>query len=408
MGEDPAACTFPDELRGTWHSSHKGALTFSNTTISEYPIQMSALVSSLDFVCQEKSGSVYLLKSPIAVIAFGQLIDSYLCLDIQRISATKYKYYIGTTMESSINDYVYGIMTQSTISMSDACNRATPYEQGTFITLVKDGEVYTGSAQASCPPNLLAAYSTVTIKNSDESTTCSGNSFDGCSQKLTFKLTYEACASGLTFSTLGDFYCLHSQTSGGITYTIVWNNDTSVTGSSTYRSTCYASQTIGSTLYATEYPGFCQYSNQTSTYVFNQGIKYTMTSQTATCVITKEGGGSGFYYFLIVLGILLVAAIAFVIFIIYKKYKNKIRMMELEVYTEETKSRPQTSMTKENDDRAHDQVPKLPPIFPNKPLVQSNEPVQTEEPASEQTTVEPISSENTEQTELAEPTPDDN
>lgn len=56
------------------------------------------------------------------------------------MSATKYKYFIGTTVDSSINDYVKGVMTQTNISMSDACNRATPYAANTFITLVKDGE----------------------------------------------------------------------------------------------------------------------------------------------------------------------------------------------------------------------------------------------------------------------------
>lgn len=85
-------------------------------------------------------------RSTTAVIAFGQLIDSYICLDIQRISATKYRYYIGTTRESSIDDFVYGIMTQTNITMSDACNRATPYETGTFITLVKDGK-YTNDSE---------------------------------------------------------------------------------------------------------------------------------------------------------------------------------------------------------------------------------------------------------------------
>lgn len=57
-----AACTFPDELRGTWVSSHKGALSFNDSLITEYPIQMSAVVSALDFNCHESSGRTYLIK----------------------------------------------------------------------------------------------------------------------------------------------------------------------------------------------------------------------------------------------------------------------------------------------------------------------------------------------------------
>ena len=91
----------------------------------------------------EKSCKIlFISRSTIAVIAFGQMIDAYICLDIHRVSATKYMYYIGTTIDNSIQDFVKGVMTQTNISITDACNRPTPYETNTFITLVKDGECY--------------------------------------------------------------------------------------------------------------------------------------------------------------------------------------------------------------------------------------------------------------------------
>lgn len=48
-----------------------------------------------------------------------------------------------------------------------------------------------------------------------------------------------------SFSADGMFFCLHSITSNGITYTSVWNNDTTVDGTSTFRCTCYVSYTRG-------------------------------------------------------------------------------------------------------------------------------------------------------------------
>lgn len=39
---------------------------------------------------------------------------------------------------SNINDYVYGVLEGTVISMSDACDRTKPYEAGTFVTLVKE------------------------------------------------------------------------------------------------------------------------------------------------------------------------------------------------------------------------------------------------------------------------------
>lgn len=38
-------------------------------------------------------------------------------------------------------DYIYGRSVGTAVTMSLACNRQTPYEAGTFITLVKDGKL---------------------------------------------------------------------------------------------------------------------------------------------------------------------------------------------------------------------------------------------------------------------------
>lgn len=42
-------------------------------------------------------------------------------------------------MDLTNNDHIKGTLEGSTVVMSDVCNRATPYEDSTYIVLVKDG-----------------------------------------------------------------------------------------------------------------------------------------------------------------------------------------------------------------------------------------------------------------------------
>ncbi|KAJ8297863.1 hypothetical protein KUTeg_024394 [Tegillarca granosa] len=201
------ACTFPGELTGTWYSSHKGNVQFNSSFLTGYSIYMSATVSSLDFQCEEKDGDLYMLKATEAVFAFGNWIDSYLCIELHRVSEYKYYYYLGTTTNG---DYIYGRSVGTAVTMSLACNRQTPYEQGTFVTLVKDGAVVEGLADATCPSSLLAYFYNVTITNSDGTSSCTGSIADGCSTSSTLQYTYNSCATSLKFSSGGMFFCLHS------------------------------------------------------------------------------------------------------------------------------------------------------------------------------------------------------
>lgn len=139
IGLSESVCTFPTEIDGDWYSAYKGKLTFNSTHLTGYPIYMSAAVQSLDFECYINSGRKYLLRATSTALVFGQYIRGYICLELWRVSSTKYYYYHGTSISFTNNDNVFGRVDAVTVDTTLGCNEPEPYSAGSFITLVKDG-----------------------------------------------------------------------------------------------------------------------------------------------------------------------------------------------------------------------------------------------------------------------------
>ncbi|XP_061184457.1 uncharacterized protein LOC133192539 isoform X2 [Saccostrea echinata] len=277
-----SACTFPSEITGDWYSAYKGKLSFNSTHLSGYPIYMSASVQSLDFECYINSDRTYLLRATETALVFGQYIRGYLCIQLWRVSSTKYYYYHGT----------------STIT--------------------------TGASEATCATDLLASYSSVSITDSTGSTSCSPNVMDGCTDRTEMRFTYASgCGNTQKFSTGGFWTCMHSMSSGGNTYLSVWNNDSSVVGTTSYT---YASGVnyqfaclVISGSSATMFPNYCSDSTQTASTVASPGLTMAFTGATQTCYDEVEGGSSAVYYITIVLGALFIIALIILIIILKKK-----------------------------------------------------------------------------------------
>ncbi|XP_063419327.1 uncharacterized protein LOC134702189 [Mytilus trossulus] len=318
-----AICEFPDELQGIWYSSHKGNLNFNGTEVLGYPIAMSATVSELNFNCTEKNGDYYLLMADRYVFTLNTNVRAYICLRLHRVSAYKYYYYLGSTL-TTIYDYVYGVLEGQPVTLSEACDRTEPYEESTFITLIKnDTGIIPAMTESSCPSQFLASYSNVLITDTSGSTTCDGNSVDGCSSNLTaMSYTYQACSSGLVFNSAGSVSCIYYLTSNGITYLHTWNNDVTVDDSTTYRMVCYAMKSIGSTVYATVYPHFCSDVKQNHSDVASPGIKLQFSQSTQTCATSVTDYNYAGYIFLIIIMTILISILVIGGCILYKKLKD--------------------------------------------------------------------------------------
>ncbi|XP_033742590.1 uncharacterized protein LOC117329019 isoform X3 [Pecten maximus] len=268
--------------------------------IDDYPIFMSYSVSSLDFVCEENQGYKYLLKSTTTTLVFGSYIYGYLCIELRRVSPYKYYYYLGTTVEQTVNEHIYGRVAAVTVTMTDACNRAEPYEDSSFIMLVKDGAPYSTLGEASCT-GLLANYGSVTVKDYTGATSCTGSSVVGCSDRTRQQFTYASCATSMVFSSGGLFMCMRATTYGDYIYLSLWNNDTTVDDSSTFRFTCMAISYGGGNAFLTVHPRYCKDASQTATSVPTPGIIMEFSSQTETCEQIVDGATYVMYIVIILI-----------------------------------------------------------------------------------------------------------
>lgn len=325
LGLSESVCTFPSEIDGDWYSAYKGKLTFNSTHLTGYPIYMSAAVQSLDFECYINTDRKYLLRATSTALVFGQYIRGYICLELWRVSSTKYYYYHATTKNPTNHDHVKGFIDSvATGTMATVCDVDEPYNITSFVTLVKDGTIATGDSEATCSSSLLSSYNAVSISDSSGSTTCSSTTMDGCTDRTEMRYTYDAgCGSTLKFSTDGFWTCMRSVTSGGYTYLSVWNNDSSVTGSTTYSYQSgvnyqFACLVISGSS-ATMFPNYCSDSSQTPTSVSSPGLKISFTGVTQTCYEEVEGGSSAVYYITIVLGSLFIIALVILLVILCKK-----------------------------------------------------------------------------------------
>ncbi|XP_061184456.1 uncharacterized protein LOC133192539 isoform X1 [Saccostrea echinata] len=320
-----SACTFPSEITGDWYSAYKGKLSFNSTHLSGYPIYMSASVQSLDFECYINSDRTYLLRATETALVFGQYIRGYLCIQLWRVSSTKYYYYHGTTISPTNKDHIKGVIDiLKNGTLEETCDIAEPYNTSSFVMLVKDGTITTGASEATCATDLLASYSSVSITDSTGSTSCSPNVMDGCTDRTEMRFTYASgCGNTQKFSTGGFWTCMHSMSSGGNTYLSVWNNDSSVVGTTSYT---YASGVnyqfaclVISGSSATMFPNYCSDSTQTASTVASPGLTMAFTGATQTCYDEVEGGSSAVYYITIVLGALFIIALIILIIILKKK-----------------------------------------------------------------------------------------
>lgn len=318
------SCTLPDELTGTWHSAQKGPLTFNSTHIVGYPVFMSVAVQSLDFECIGTSDRKYAFKSTETAFIFGGNFNAYMCVEFWRVSATKYYYLHNTPISPTNNDHTRGSIEGTTPAISAICSISS--DTSSFVAIVKDGSVDDGSSEATCPSDLLNTFSSVTISQYNDASSCANNVMDGCSSKTKMSFTYDpSCTAVHKFSEGGNWTCLRSIVSNGYTYVSLWNNDTTISSSflqpyifvsgQTYRFACLVVSGTSATLF----PKICSDSTQTPTSVSSPGLKLTFSGASSSCSLTTEPESDLVYYIIMILGALFIISLVILLIILYKK-----------------------------------------------------------------------------------------
>lgn len=318
------SCILPDELTGTWHSAQKGPLTFNSTHIVGYPVFMSVAVQSLDFECIGTSDRKYAFKSTETAFIFGGNFNAYMCVEFWRVSATKYYYLHNTPISPTNNDHTRGSIEGTTPAISAICSISS--DTSSFVAIVKDGSVDDGSSEATCPSDLLNTFSSVTISQYNDASSCANNVMDGCSSKTKMSFTYDpSCTAVHKFSEGGNWTCLRSIISNGYTYVSLWNNDTTISSSflqpyifvsgQTYRFACLVVSGTSATLF----PKICSDSTQTPTSVSSPGLKLTFSGASSSCSLTTEPESDLVYYIIMILGALFIISLVILLIILYKK-----------------------------------------------------------------------------------------
>ncbi|CAG2219303.1 unnamed protein product [Mytilus edulis] len=172
-----AECTFPSDLRGSWISADKGILTFTPNTLSDYNIQLSADISSVTFDCNNLSNNQYYLRGNFLFNVLGSSYRPHICLEFYKVTSEKFYYYIGTDIETTINDRIYVDNDVNNVTRDDVCNRHKPFEVGTYVMLIKDGASDT-NLSVICPSDISGNFQNVRFSASDGTNSCSGKNED--------------------------------------------------------------------------------------------------------------------------------------------------------------------------------------------------------------------------------------
>lgn len=311
-------CTFPPDLRGNWISADRGVLTFTSSGLSNYHIQLSVAVSTVDFNCDTLQNDQYYLRGVSSFSVFGYAVRPHICLEFQNITSDKFYYYIATNVEVTVGERIYVRSDSNTVTHGDVCNRQRPYEVGSYIMLIREG-YQANSLAITCPRDVWRTFENVHMATVDGFSSCSGSRLDVCTDKRKMNFTYNACSQSLTFSGGGVWYCLYYTSYGSTTYLAALNLDSALVAGQTYRMVCYTSKWEGSKLRTTVYPGSCR-DNQTDTTVVSPGVVMAMTDVSVNCDLEDGFDLVPFYIGAIAFALLIFGCVG--VCINYKHYKN--------------------------------------------------------------------------------------
>ncbi|KAK7498690.1 hypothetical protein BaRGS_00010067, partial [Batillaria attramentaria] len=214
-------CTLPSSLAGSWVSSRKGAVTFTDKEMSGFSTCASATdcpSTPETLECYRTEGTKYLLRSAVTTLATSagnETVRLYLCLEFTRLSSTKYLYY--------------------------------QLHQGSELESLD-----------SCPAILKAQFNNT--DNACESTLTT------CDDPNVIKVEGTDCTPKPFFSGSGTLGCVYNVTESGTTYLTVFNSGETADGASTFDFTCVAMGLNGETLKFSQNPLECL-DSQTATYV---------------------------------------------------------------------------------------------------------------------------------------------
>ncbi|XP_052792073.1 uncharacterized protein LOC128226224 [Mya arenaria] len=268
----PGQCEFPSQFQNSvWLDSDKGELQFTANTMAGWELRtkLNALDSIVEpnwecFHTESDTDSTYiLLKTPAAIRLFDVEYDTYLCMQMKKISTFSYYYYLLWAQQDIANQERITIKQPGTsindpkaeLCLATSQTQVYPSENEYHILLKQGNEA---DAIQDCPTTFYGQYNYSVTDTSGPVTCDSGTGdWDVCTdyQRMTFN--YTSCNTKIASSANGSVACVFSMTSGSNTLVTVYNEDASVVAGYE-RFTCFISSiSSDGSLELSQSPGSC-------------------------------------------------------------------------------------------------------------------------------------------------------
>lgn len=290
-------CTFNTTFRSKiWHDNTKGTLTFSNTTMTGWTFHSLRSGSSSQTVnkwqCVEHaSNNSYLVlrtQTTFSMSVFGMNMNlyAYLCMALTNITEYSFYYYQRNIPEPNLGYERLKVSSLAIRSAVDVCDFAASVPASEYHVLVLKG--YESRAAINCPNSLLFSgdYEYIAAPNTQYCNT-SQDTWDDCTNTTQMTFNYTTCSQKVAYSENGTLSCVANINSNGYDYTVVYNEDSTITSSSKQFSCICTDGTYASvapnncTAYQTPYK-FPLLADQTTT----NGHKLVVTKVYTTCGTT--------------------------------------------------------------------------------------------------------------------------
>ncbi|KAK3604574.1 hypothetical protein CHS0354_026266 [Potamilus streckersoni] len=235
-------CTLPNVFRNSvWHDSTRGDLNFTNSTMSGW--QTTAYSQSISqwecYIDSHYESNGYLIFKSLQKVTFaGVNFTGYMCMQLTKVTDYSFYYYLLYTQQHNAAEERILYAENATSNVSSICITSSkePLEQ--FHVLIKSG--YEWEARQYCPTPVLGNFD-YTYTGSDGNAYCQNSSdqWRVCSDRQTMTFNYTTCNKIMAYSRGGQVWCVGTVTSS-YTFFMVYNNDSSVDGSATFRFTCFS------------------------------------------------------------------------------------------------------------------------------------------------------------------------
>lgn len=263
------ACTWPPVFQNsTWLDSAQGELVFTTDGMTGFTTRTyNTGENTTSWTCQQETFSttrIIVARSASTFSAFSTLWYTYICFKFTDITNVSYRYYLLRAQEADAGQYRILVNPSYNLTINDVCNATTGATGQEFVTVMKKGSEAT--AFITCP-SLLHGRFDFNYTNSVGTVSCNNASnpehMNVCTDRT--QLAFDVpCATRSIVYASGSVFCVASLTVGTDTFIQLYNNQTTVDNSNTFRFSCMALSSTG--LAATIVYKNCT-KHQTSSYV---------------------------------------------------------------------------------------------------------------------------------------------